>query len=182
MLLLSVLFCMTAVVESIGAYSIYTQKMYSSFYYHYVYTFFEYNIIGFIYLQIVKGKFKRKAIKVLCILYSISCFLVLINKYYLFYIIIFGAINTSVFSFFYFSELLSSDKILNYKKLLPFWVSVGFLIFNLTSVPFFLIAKYLKDRSHFDVIQTLIIVMNFIIVFGLLYGRTEYKVRKYYSD
>ena len=66
-----------------------------------------------------------------------------------------------------------SNKILNYKKLLPFWVSVGFLVFFLPSIPFFALLKHMKGRELFYIIGILIILMNLVIITGLIWSRKD---------
>ena len=67
-----------------------------------------------------------------------------------------GCLNTSVFVFLYLRELLMSNKILNYKKHLPFWISIGFLIFYLPAIPFFTMQEYMVGRNLFFIISILI--------------------------
>ena len=78
-----------------------------------------------------------------------------------------------MFSFFYLRQLLLSNEILNYKKLLPFWVSVGFLVFYLPAIPFFTLWEYMKDRDLFFILKILIILMNLFIIYGLLWSKKE---------
>ena len=75
----------------------------------------------------------------------------------------------------YLRVLLLSNEILNYKKQLPFWVSVGFLVFYLASIPFFSMHKYFENRSIYYVINILVILMNLIISFGLIWSNKEMK-------
>ncbi len=78
--------------------------------------------------------------------------------------------------FLFLRELLLSNEIVNYKKLLPFWVSVGFLVFHLPAIPFFSFWSYMKNRDLLPILYSLIVLMNIIISFGLLWSsrRVEY--------
>ncbi|MFT0156446.1 hypothetical protein VBY68_07435 [Tenacibaculum ascidiaceicola] len=66
-----------------------------------------------------------------------------------------------------------SNEILNYKKLLPFWVSVGLLVFHLPAIPFFSFWNYMKNKDLFPILHSLIILMNIIISFGLLWSNKK---------
>ncbi|WP_440120691.1 hypothetical protein [Tenacibaculum sp. Ill] len=66
-----------------------------------------------------------------------------------------------------------SDKIINYKKLLSFWVSVAFIVFYLPSIPFFSFWNFLKDRSLMPILYVLIVLMNVIISFGLVWSNKK---------
>ncbi|APG66148.1 hypothetical protein LPB136_12545 [Tenacibaculum todarodis] len=137
--------------------------------------FLQFNLIALMYVQLIKDKKWIKIILILSVLLSVFCFYTYF-KYKLFtYLLIFGCLNTSLFSFLYLRELLISDKILNYKKHLPFWISVGFLVFYLSSIPFFLKMPFMQGRGLFFLIELLIIVMNLFIIYGLLCSRKEVK-------
>ena len=81
----------------------------------------------------------------------------------------------SVLIILYFAELLDSEKILNYKKILIFWVSVGFLLFYLTSVPFFtlLLLNMFDTRAMFPIIYYLTVILHLFLIYGLLACRKK---------
>ena len=68
-----------------------------------------------------------------------------------------------------------SDKIINYKEHLPFWVSVAFLIFYITSIPFFTEMAYMQGRDLFFLVSILIIIMNLLIITGIIWSKKEVK-------
>ncbi|MEQ3498754.1 hypothetical protein ABMY20_03230 [Tenacibaculum sp. SSH1-16] len=98
------------------------------------------------------------------------------DKDYIHYTGIVGSLNVGVMVFLFLRELLLSNEIVNYKKLLPFWVSVGFLVFHLPAIPFFSFWSYMKNRDLLPILYSLIVLMNIIISFGLLWSsrRVEY--------
>ncbi|RLK07116.1 hypothetical protein C8N27_0689 [Tenacibaculum discolor] len=160
-------------VEGIGYYYLYIGK--SSFYCHYIYVIINFNLIAFLYFMLIRDTILLNVMKGLLILFNICWVFVMYNSSWLMYVFIFGAINTAISIFFYLRELLLSDRILNYKKLLPFWVSVGFLVFYLPSIPFFSMLNYMKTRGLFFILNILIILMNLIIVYGLICSKKEVK-------
>lgn len=135
-----------------------------------VYTFFEFNLIVLIYYHLINDKTAFKFLKILAIafnvIYFISFYLLELKNYT---VIIEGIVN-SIFIVFFFKELLNSEKILNYKKLLPFWVSVGLMLYYLTSVPYFLLIYFYKFPSKigFSLLHSLIIVFHSCFIFGLI--------------
>ena len=133
-----------------------------------IYTFFEFNLFVFIYYNLIKVK--RKFVKVLAVIFNV---IYLISFYFVFLKVytvpIEGAFN-SLLIILYFIELLNSDKVMNQKKLLAFWISVGFLIFYVTSVPFFtlLYAGDINTRGLFQIIYYLIVVFHLCLIYGLV--------------
>lgn len=78
---------------------------------------------------------------------------------------------------FYFIELLKSEKILAFHRLLLFWISVGLLLFYTGTIPFVL--KYngyiLIPGIHklFLIIYVLAIIMYSIFTFGFIWSKKE---------
>lgn len=142
---------------------------------HFFYTGFLFNLICFFYTRLIDNKLSLSLMTVQTILFTLF-WLYVFNKPDLFhYVIILGSFNTSVFIFLYLRQLLLSNEIMNYKKLLPFWVSVGFFIFYLPSIPFFTLLDYMKNRGLFFILHLLIILMNLFIIYGLLCSKKEEK-------
>lgn len=81
----------------------------------------------------------------------------------------------------YFIELLRSDLIVVFHKLLMFWISVGLLLFYTGTIPFFLkINQYavmypFTDRIHklFLIIYILAITMYLTFSFGFIWSKKE---------
>ncbi len=173
MFFLLILLWVTVIVEFIGAYINKNATSFSTNYLYHVYSFFEYNLIALMYLSIIKDKIVVTVIKLLMIVfnlfYIISCFFIEIQLY----VVPIGSFMVATFLVFYFSELLKSNKILNYKKEVSFWVTVGFFIFYLPSIPFFSMLGYMKDRGLFFVLRILVILMNLFVLYGLLCSRKK---------
>lgn len=172
-LLLTILLFLSSIVESIGAYFLIIKK--SSFYYSYVYVLLQFFIISFMYNYLIKEKKWEKLLFAFFIVYFLFWILVFFNKSMFPYLIIVGSLLISVYVLMYLRVLLLSNEILNYKRQLPFWVSVGFLVFYLPSIPFFSMHKYFEDRSIYYVINILVILMNSIISFGLIWSNKGMK-------
>ncbi|QXP72827.1 hypothetical protein H0I31_03770 [Tenacibaculum sp. AHE15PA] len=168
---LALLLIITVIVESIGAYCIITEK--PVFLHHQVYILLELIIIRKMYNGLIKDKAWLKLSNFFLIAFLVIWFLILYRKNFFYTAIIIGAINIGLLVFLYLRELLLSDEILNYKKMLSFWVSVGFLVFYLPSIPFFSLVGYMKSRDLFPVLNILIIIMNIIISFGLIWSKKK---------
>lgn len=173
MFFLTLLLMLSVITESIGAYFIVIER--DSYIYYYIYSLIQFNVISLMYYGLITRSLWRKIIITFSFSFSAFWVVVFFNSSFFFYLIIFGAFNTSLYILFYLRELLMSDKILNYKKLLSFWVSVGFLVFYLPSIPFFTLWKYMKGRDLFFILKTLIILMNIFITYGLLCSKKEEK-------
>ena len=134
------------------------------------YTFFEFNFIVLIYYSLIENKKNLIWIKLLAVsfnlIYFISFYLSFLNLYT---VQIEGFFN-SLLIIIYFIELLNSEMVLNYKKIFPFWMSVGFLLFYLTSIPFFtlLYSKIFDNRLMFVLLYSIIIVLHLIFIYGLV--------------
>lgn len=135
-----------------------------------VYTFFEFNSIALIYYHLIQQKKRLKIVKVLAVSFNVVYLLSFIFDYYILYTIPLEGVVNSIFVILYFVELLNSDNILNYKKLFPFWMSVGFLIFYLTSVPFWSLyyTSIFNTRAMFPIIYYLGTIYQLIFIYALI--------------
>ncbi|SNR14311.1 membrane protein of unknown function [Tenacibaculum jejuense] len=141
--------------------------------FHFYYSFILFNSIYFFYSKIINNENSMKLIRILTLVFSLSWFLYLFVDGSFNYLLILGSFNTSIYAFLYLKELLMSDRIINYKKVLPFWISVSFLIFYTSSIPFFLIQKQMSNRSFYFILKSLGIIMYSGIIFGLLCSNKE---------
>jgi hypothetical protein len=135
-----------------------------------IFTFFEFNFLALIYFNLLKDKKALRLVKILILTFNIIYF----SSFYFsalesYTVVVEGMVNM-VFVVLYFKELLNSEKILNYKKLLPFWISVGFLIFYLSSIPFFtlLYTNLIDNKIMFPILFSLIIVFHLCFIYGLV--------------
>lgn len=135
-----------------------------------VYTFFEFNSFTLIYYHLLKDKRRLKILRFLAIAFNIIYFFSFYFDFYILYTIPLEGVVNSVFVILFFIELLNSERILNYKKLLPFWMSVSFLIFYLTSVPFWSLyySSIFESRAMFPIIYYLGTVYQIIFIYGII--------------
>ena len=135
-----------------------------------VFTFFEFNLIVLIFYHLINNKKTIELIKLIAIIFNIIYFISFFFLELQNYTVILEGVLNSFFIILFFKELLNSDSVLNYKKLLPFWISVGMLLFYLTSIPFFavLYSRILSNRIMFPILYSLIIVLHSCFIFGLV--------------
>ncbi|SRX54953.1 hypothetical protein AEQU1_01973 [Aequorivita sp. CIP111184] len=77
---------------------------------------------------------------------------------------IFGTLFVFLSISFYYLELLKSDQILQVQKSLPFYISVGALIFHLCTTPLFLYSSYLSNS-----IDPSFVILYRRVIFGSNY-------------
>jgi hypothetical protein len=77
----------------------------------------------------------------------INCLFENIFEMRFFYGFIIGKLFVVFSIILYFFELLNSDAILNIKKILIFWISVGLFIFYLPLSPFDIVEKYYLNNN-----------------------------------
>lgn len=109
------------------------------------------------FLHLLQNSLKRKILKFIIIIYAV--FTAVVIAFYVDFITKFLSINSVIGSILivisimiYFSELLQSDEVLNIKKSIYFWISLGVLLFNIGFIPVYIIAEFIVFRGIFDVI------------------------------
>ena len=155
----------------------YRGKRMNTYWIYNVYTFFEFTSIAAIYYHL-NNEMKSKSIIIYmsvvfyCIYFSSFYFTVIQN-----YTVIILPFFTVPFMFLYMRELLNSNKIINYKKELPFWITVGFLIYYIGSLPFFTLQYVvgLRDRVLFTLLASVVLVMHLTFIGGLLWSKPVQK-------
>jgi hypothetical protein len=135
-----------------------------------VYTFFEFNFFTLIYVNLIKEKKIINFLKIIVFLFNVIYISSFYFKILQSYTVVLEGVCNSLFIILFFRELLNSERILNYKKLLSFWISVGFLLFYLTSIPFFTLLEFhlFNDRLLFFILYYLIIVFHLCFIYGLI--------------
>ncbi len=135
-----------------------------------IYTFFEFNSFALIYYHLLKNKTRIKILKVLVLVFNLIYFLFYYFDFYTLYTVPIEGVVNSIIVILFFIELLNSDRILNYKKLLSFWLSVAFLVFYLTTVPFWSLyySSIFATRDMFYIIYYLASIFQIIFIYGLL--------------
>ncbi|WP_149025889.1 hypothetical protein [Polaribacter sp. BM10] len=90
-----------------------------------------------------------------------------------------GGVFITLSVFLFFKDFINSDKILNFKKSLPFWISVGLLIYYLGSIPATLMMnafQSLKRADHSFILSInpfLALLMYSIFIFGALWSQKK---------
>jgi len=117
---------------------------------------------------------KAKEKKVLKILFFLFLFLGSINLFYngvffkdysLFSTII-GSLLVLISVILFYFNILKSDKIINLKKHLPIYVSIGVLVFNLCITPFDIFSKYFSEENRlFIEVKTNILIFSNIFMY-----------------
>jgi hypothetical protein len=128
-----------------------TQKMYS-----YNTILYKWIVIPLLFLMYhlcfynsISKKYKPIIIISYCIFFTLALLenLFLAEKHYysISFTLSYGCIAILFFSLVYFYDLVKSDEILIFKKLMPFWFSLGLLIFYLGDFPDLFFVNYLAN-------------------------------------
>ncbi|WP_132065776.1 hypothetical protein [Aquimarina spinulae] len=145
-----------------------------------------YNVINFTYILILyrsylNEKKSKKIALILCITYLI---IFIINGFYENYFIKFQSIPYIIAAFaviitisLYFREILNSEKVLNAKRNLLFWISVGLLIYFVGNIPFRILRNYYNELTDatilFLVNFTLTVIMNICFIIGFIWSKKK---------
>jgi hypothetical protein len=142
-----------------------------------MYTFFEYSSVAGIYYFLNSKSFSKKVVFYASIIFYGIYAISFIYKPLQSYTVIILHFFVVPFLFFYLQELLNSEKIINYKKQLFFWITVGLLLYYFGTLPFVTMSFIgrLQNRILFIVPAILVVIMHFIFIVNLIWLR---KVRK----
>ncbi|EAQ43209.2 hypothetical protein MED152_10805 [Polaribacter sp. MED152] len=142
-----------------------------------IYTFFEYGSVALIYYYATNTKLSKKVIVYTSIFFYTIYGLSFVFTSWQTYTVILLHFCVVPFFFFYFQELLNSKKIMNYKKQLFFWVTVGFLIYYFGNLPFITLSfiGMLQNRILYSVPTFILLIVHGIFIVNLIWLR---KVRK----
>ena len=156
----------------------------------YVYNKWVYNILNFatfntlyfIYYKQLKTSIFKNWVKKFAIIFSI---VYLVNFIFIQDFILENAVTPQILGslllistiIFYFIELLKSEKILVFHRLLLFWVSIGLLLFYTGTIPFVLKwnGYMLIPGIHklFLIVYILAIIMYLIFTLGFIWSKRE---------
>lgn len=147
-----------------------------------------YNIINFTYSILLyrsalsKQKNKRLMLPLLAIYLvsvAVMCFFFSFRYDFFIYTYALGALFVIAGIALYFSEILHSDKIIHINKNLLFWISTGWLIFYVASIPFYLMRQYYVRLSFISISMYLIYFLNFVLystfIIGFIWSGREQK-------
>ncbi len=144
-----------------------------------IYTFFEYNLVALIYFKLTKETISHICIKYLMLLFNCIYLLSFIFRTIQDYTVLLGALVVCFCMFFYLKELLKSDKIINFQKSLPFWITIAFLLYYLTTIPFYTAFYVIGIKSRQDginlfTVQRIIIILTHVLfIGGLIWSSKE---------
>ena len=151
--------------------------------------FFEFNCLLLFFKNILELKVSKNIVLRLIVIFNAVYFIS--NLYY--YIIgatflkynsiaaLSGGILVTVCIFLFYKEFLGSNKILNYKKSLSFWIAFGLLFYYLGSIPFTSIINsigQIPQESKYYLIKIqyfLSIFMHSCFIFGALWSQKQVK-------
>lgn len=172
MFLMCIYFFLSLFTETIGIYFI--ENGLSVFIHQIIYAFLEFIVVTILYHYLLENRKNTLPMLILILICGFNCFYVFYyDQSYYSYLIILNSIIFSIYLFMYLRKLLISPSILNYKTLLPFWITIGFLVFYLPTVPFFAMFKFMKTRDYFYVLNFFIIMMNLVFIFGFLWSKKD---------
>ena len=136
----------------------------------------------YIYFKYLKNNLFKKWVKLFIIIYaSLSIFNWILWQNFLFERSeaprIVGTVFLIITILFYFIELLRSEKIIVFHRMLLFWISVGLLLFYSGTVPFVLKwnGYMLIPGIHklFLIVYVLAIIMYLTFTFGFIWSKKE---------
>ena len=139
-------------------------------------------ILYYIYFKLLKTEVFKKWIKIFAIIFSI---IYVLNWIFLQNFIkespeipqVIGSIFLVISILFYFIELLKSEKIMVFHRLLLFWISVGLLLFYAGTIPFMLKwnGYMIIPGVHklFLIVYILAIIMYLTFTFGFIWSKKE---------
>lgn len=135
-----------------------------------VFGLLEYILIASIYYNLNNSLKNKKIIALSVVAYIFFHSILFFDYGFRKYIIIIESLLINYLVIKFFIDLLNSKEILNYKKQLAFWLSVGFLLFFLSAIPFFslLYSGLLENRNLFPILHVLIILYNGCFIYGLI--------------
>ncbi|TYQ00101.1 hypothetical protein C7447_101710 [Tenacibaculum adriaticum] len=144
-------------------------------------SFLEFNLLFAFYKGVFKNKLTKKILCFSFYIYNIIYFFssifygVLIFKTKLNTIApVFGAFLIAIVLILYLREMLLSEEIVNYKKNIVFWITVGLLLYYLGTLPLTAIFNFMKSGSSFiklyRIQHILTIIMHSCFLIGLLWS------------
>lgn len=117
---------------------------------------------------------KRKIFTYISIVYLCCSILYLIFSGEFFYQYstfdaIVGTLLLVILIFFYFFDLLQSEKVLDFYKTLPFYVSIGILVWQVVVTPLFIYSLYFTTRSpEFVELNAIVLQLTNFFLYGVL--------------
>lgn len=129
------------------------------------------------YIQNNRKKFIIKFILILFMIFYILNFLLLTPSFFIYQVnsAIFGSLCLIIVILIYLTDLFSSDKVLDIRHVLLFWLAIGNLIYYVVYLPVFALAKFLNYGSLWSyIIFTLNIIMHTCFITGFIVSKKEF--------
>lgn len=150
-------------------------------------TYLEFNCLLFFIREILSFKKTKKVVTVLVLVFNIIYFLSTLylcfqGDYLLTYndiASISGSFSITIAIFLFFKDFINSDRILNFKKSLSFWIAVGLLIYYLGTIPITSIMNSMQSITKsevyllFNIQYVLVTIMYCIFIFGALWSQKK---------
>jgi hypothetical protein len=161
---------------------------YENLYVYNVLTLIEFNILFFLYKKLSHEPLTQKLIRIGLPLFNLiwlssTIFYIVQGQFWKYNPVsaASGSILVSLVLVLFFREMLVSNKILNYKKDLSFWISFGLLVYYLGTTPVASLLNFLSKHSKitiydFTSIQFyLSVFMQSCFIFGILWSQKKAK-------
>lgn len=152
----------------------------NTFLIHNIYKFFSLTFLMLFFYSYIQNKRKKFILKILLflfIVFYILNFLLVTPSFYVYQTnsAIFGSICLVIAILIYLTDLLSSDKVLDIKHVLLFWLATGNLIYYVVYLPVFSMAKFLHYGNIWNyIIFALNIIMHAFFITGFVISKKEY--------
>jgi len=148
---------------------------------HNVYNVITFSFFLILYRSYLKNPKRKKTVLIFIILYLTTF---VINGFFENYLenhqripYIIGALFLVITISFYFIEILNSEKVLNAKRNILVWISVGLLIYYVGNIPFRILRNYyveLTDASALFLVNiTLTIIKNVCFIIGFIWSEKK---------
>ncbi len=150
-------------------------------------TLAEFNFLLLFLKEILLFRFSKKIVKYFIIIFNIIYFLS--SFYYTYkgvYLITYnslasvsGGFIVTVAVFLFFKDFINSDRVMNLRRSLPFWISVGLLLYYLDAIPGTLMMNAFSKLEKKDIIfikniaPFLALVMYCVFIFGALWSQKK---------
>lgn len=150
-------------------------------------TFFEFNCLLFFIREILSFKKTKRVVTVIVLVFNVIYLLSTLyfcfqGNYMLKYneiASISGSFSITIAIFLFFKDFINSDRILNFKKSLSFWIAVGLLIYYLGTIPITSIMNSMQSITKsevnllFNIQYVLVTIMYSIFIFGALWSQKK---------
>ncbi|UJH91235.1 hypothetical protein LZ575_22060 [Antarcticibacterium sp. 1MA-6-2] len=173
-------------VESVGLYPLYAYftnyetmpfikdtPWERNYWWYNLYHFLKFAALFYYFVSQLSSAVKRKIFRIVAVIYLLCSILYLSFSGEFFYQYstfdsIVGTFFIITLILFYLYELLKSEQILNFYKSLPFYISIGILVWHVTVTPLLIYSMYFTQRSpEFVELNTIVLRLINIFLYGM---------------